>query len=389
MLIKKQSSSQTTNFLLLLFSAFFCLFIINLVCNTEKSIYLNELFSLTGFLIAVYLIFKRQLNKSSISYAIYFLIGYGAMRAIISLPVIDSTYGYLRNLVLWYSIFSFFLGAMFIKYLKPLYNSRSFNSIAIGIYGITLVTGNSIATPSVFPIIFRRYKLETVFIFLALIISYLRLSEATLAVDIFAFLIFSISLKFQSLKKIVLHPLCFTIGLFLFFCLFMFCGFHWGSFYISGYEVLPLIDADILWRLMFGTYIFFQHVLTHSIFGIGFGTPIFYPDPPLTHFIIVTNSSSNPYFAYVIGSHNFIVYVFARLGVIGLIPFILIYLNIFKKMRLIKYSNLSKALFFSFIFITIGAFCNVVLPTPVYASTYWIILGMLYESLKNDEENQH
>jgi hypothetical protein len=43
---------------------------------------------------------------------------------------------------------------------------------------------------------------------------------------------------------------------------------------------------------------------------------------------------------------------------------------------------LDLAIFLSFVLISISASFNVVLESPLYASTYWIIAGMAFQSTK-------
>jgi O-antigen ligase len=119
--------------------------------------------------------------------------------------------------------------------------------------------------------------------------------------------------------------------------------------------------------------------LFHALVGIGFGTPIFNIYNPLNHFLF--EGPPSVVYPYALGAHNFLIFTFTRLGLTGLIPVIAIYLCFFNQVRHKRLDSKTNALFLAFILMTVGALCNVVFATPVYSGTYWVLAGMLFQSL--------
>lgn len=375
-----------SSFFILSFSLFL-LFIFNFVHNIERTIFVNEIFSLAGIIIfAVNINLRRGFSKEPIQICMYFLIGYTFVRAIFSLNDIVNYYGYLRTLVLWYSMFSFFLGLAFFQLLHKKFLSINFiDKSAVPLSLLAAIFGNTIATPAALPLLFKNYKYFIGTLILFLLIIFATKKENTTLATLFVFIILTAILKNKKLKQIFFNSAFLIFLVASFFILLTFTDAHWNKFYALGYSTIPIPSANTTWRLMFWSYAFFHNFLLHPLFGIGFGTPIYQANTPITEFVTATNQLHNFNFIYTIGTHNFLIYVLSRLGIFGFMPLLCIYLIVMETVRQLKLSQLTMALFFSFIFMTIGGLCNVMLLTPLYASSYWIILGMLCGSIEFDK----
>lgn len=350
--------------------------------RTEHYLFLNEFFSACGLFLCVKSL-RSFPRKDLILLSIYFLLIYGLLRAIISACTIQNSIAYFRSLVLWYSIFSFFVGSYIMTHCKKAFESGFYQKIAPGIALISLVTGNSIATPALYPMLFKSYRYSFAIILLLLILLCIYLKEYTLALMIAVFICLTVVFFSKKLTNILFNPLNITL-LFLLFFIFIIVGGNYFiyDFYFNNYSIFPHIPPNILWRYMFWCYATFTQLFLHPLMGIGFGTPIFNSLAPETSFITFTNTQANPLFSYVLGTHNFIIDLLVRLGCIGFIPVFIIYLVIFNKITHYSKQSFSYFIFLSFIFITLGGLANVMLVTPIFASSYWILLGMLCQCFK-------
>ena len=118
----------------------------------EKRLLFNELLSGIGLLILVY---KRiPIIKSPLYIYIVLLISWGGIHCIISLFRMDSLYYYLRNSVIVYSMFAFFIGFFCLKYLNGFFLSiRSVLRYYIGIFLLLPVSH----------FLYERYGMATIF----------------------------------------------------------------------------------------------------------------------------------------------------------------------------------------------------------------------------------
>lgn len=358
------------------------LFIINLACNIEKLTYVNEIFSLLGLIIFVIMTYKKILKHTLISTSVIFFLIYGTVYLITSLTDLNHIYIYLRQFVLIYSTLGFFLGIILLDYLYTF--SNKFAISAVPIFILSILFGNTIATPALFPIIFNKYKSKAMLINMAIFCLYIKHHEATTIVMMILFNVLILANTYKPLKRLLINPTLVQASIFIFFTMMLLVDLYFNSFYLVKYAFFNFHYNDTTWRLMFWSYSFWHNFINHPLFGIGFGTPIFDKHNLLLHFIKQTNANKQLIFPYVLGTHNFFIYILSRLGIFGIAPILLIYISIVSHIKKHSLSNLSYSLLTSFLFISIGGLCNVVLPTPLYASTFWILLGSLYQSFKKD-----
>jgi len=80
-----------------------------------KTFLFNELLSAIGFSLLIYKRFR--IGNDTISLCMLFLLSWGGVHAIVSLARMDSLYYYMRNMVIVYSMMTFFIGFYCFKYL--------------------------------------------------------------------------------------------------------------------------------------------------------------------------------------------------------------------------------------------------------------------------------
>lgn len=344
---------------------------------------LNEMFSLFGFFLFVSnpVIYRKKDYLYNCVMMILFIF---SVYALFSLLIFKSFYGYLRNLVLLYSIFSFFLGIKFFDVLEfigkrdllffsallpsgefyrtsyaaslPLYISRyfkSFNRLVLGIIifivmGVKLYYGGTTSIFIILTLLFfslinkKRWRFAVV-IFIGMVTAFLLYMRP--------YLLFLLEDQYRLDNVVRLNPLF-------------------------------LVDPNATTRIFMWCYLFFK-VFLQNLFGIGLGTIL------LPHDFVWEDLrmwfQDDPYYEYTLGAHNSFVTVAVRFGIIGIAPFIVLYWKLIKDFLKERALSRDSRLYFfyaSFIMITGIASLNVVLESPLLASFYWGILGILYKAKK-------
>jgi len=115
-----------------------------------------------------------------------------------------------------------------------------------------------------------------------------------------------------------------------------------------------------------------------NLLGIGFSTHA------LRYFPIedYTKLDTLP---YVIGAHNSFIYLFTRLGLPYVFIVVYLYASVFKEYyynRAFYRQSYGVIYFYGFFAVSVIAFFNPVLETPIYASAYYILLGFLARQIE-------
>lgn len=353
----------------------------------EKKLLFNELLSVCGLGMLAYKRFK--IERSEITLLLILFLCLSAVHLIVSLWRMDSLYYYLRNSVIVYSVFSFFLGYFTWKYLPSfIAGIRRLLSFYIGFFLLVPVSRflfERFGMSLLFSALIQKRNLKYALLFLMCLcfIYAVVYSSATIMVLFFCFGLLLIIPSYKALKQ-------FTAIGFLFFLIFFvliqpdlaLMDTYYSVSNNEGIETvmrsnsLLALDASTTWR-----FVFWRQAIVDqfplNIPGLGFGTPLFkyYPvyDPE--------KLSTLP---YVMGAHNSYVYLFARLGILYLLLLAGTYRIIFKEYFYFKgyyYKTGFILLFWSFFSISVIAFFNPVLESPVYASAYWLLLGFLAKTI--------
>lgn len=352
----------------------------------EKVFFFNEILSFIGLLLLLY---KRLIIvKSPIYIYVCLLIFIGFCHSLISIFRMDQFYYYLRNSVIVYSMFTFFIGFFGLRYLKEfIVKIRQFLWYYIGIFLFLPVSQflfERYGMATLFPALFRRagkYTLPLLILINGIYaITYKSSTSFVLAVFYF-FLIIIPGYKF--FKQLVVLT-------FIGFCIFFLSILpeldlikNNFSFYdevairavMDSNKILGL-DPNNTWRLVLWKQ-FIIDLFPGNLFGIGFGTPavMYYP---------VADFSKLDSLPYVLGAHNSFIYLFSRLGILYLMIIVPLYSHVFKEYFYQKnyYRNNNEILiFYGFFAITIISLFNPTLESPIFAGGYWLLLGLVARSI--------
>jgi hypothetical protein len=355
----------------------------------EKRLFFNELLSISGLFIFLYK--KLPLVKTQVYIYLFLLIILGICHCIISLFRMDGFYYYLRNSVIVYSMFTFFIGFFTLKYLGPFIKKiRQFLYYYISIFLL-------------FPIskfLFERYGMATLFpallkknigkwglpllILINVVYAITYKSSTSFVLSLFYFVLLLIP-GYKFFKQLSLL----AIIIFFIFLISILPDLNLirNNFSVYNEEAIRAVmssntilglDPNNTWRLVLWKQFIFD-LFPANIFGIGLGTPAikYYP---------VADFSKLESLPYVLGAHNSFIYLFSRLGIIYLLLMVLTYLSIFKEYFYYKqyYKNNNEIfIFYSFFAITIISAFNPTLETPIFAAGYWLILGFTVKSIYN------
>ena len=355
----------------------------------EKFLFFNEFLSATGLLVLLY---KRlPLVKTRIYIYLALLIALCIGHCILSILRMDSFYYYLRNTVIMYSMFTFFIGFFCLHYLGRFITAvRGFLRYYISFLLVVPLSN----------FLFERYGMATIFpallkdgrkkmvlpllIFMNIIYAITYSSSTSFILSMFYFLLL-ISVGYKFFKQVMVIILLLFIGFFvsilpnLSLIQVNYSIYNENAIHnvMSSNKILGL-DPNNTWRLVLWKQ-FLIDLFPANILGIGFGTPAI-------HYFPVADMNNVNSLPYVLGAHNSFIYLFSRLGIIYLLLMVLIYSKIFKEYFYQKQyykSNNEVFIFYSFFAISIISLFNPTLESPIFAGGYWLVLGFVARSIYN------
>lgn len=353
----------------------------------EKILLFNELLAITGFLILVYK--KFRIEKNEINLYIFLLLSLGFIHLLTSLWRLDFLYVYLRNSVIIYSVFSFFIGYFGLKYLeKFILQTKQLLTLYIGFFlflPFSKFLFERFGMSTLFPALLKKQNLKyglPVLIFLCFLYALIYSSATIMVLCLFYTLLLTLP-GYKAFKQFV------GISFILFVVFFIVIQPNLalmdtyysvydseGMFAVMRSNPLLAIDPSTTWRFVFWRQAIVDQ-FPNNIIGIGFGTPLFKYFP-------VYDIEKLSILPYVMGAHNSYVYLFARLGIVYVLITAGIYRIVFKEYFYNKayyYKKGYVAIFWSFFAISLIAFFNPVLESPIYASAYWILLGFTAKAI--------
>lgn len=359
----------------------------------EKYLFFNELLSLAGLCILVGN--RLKIGNDTISKIVLALILLGSLHAVVSIFRMDSVYYYLRNSVILYSMFTYFIGYYGYKYLLP--SLKKIQNTFRLYYTIFLlkpadnVFFDRFSISTALPLLFKRYRgFYTVLLVSTLtVIHALDYKSATSFVAALFLIFLYLSPSYKFFRQVVL------LGFIIFslFFIYFFPNFaliHTSDQPIHDYMAIDQItashfllglDENSTWRLV----LWYQYLVDRfpgNLIGYGFGTPVVF------HFPILDIDKLNT-LPYVIGAHNTFVTLFCRLGIFFIINIILLYTTVFKeyfKFRRHYEKSFDIFIFYSFFAFFILCFFNPALETPLHSGGYWLVLGLLSAAIKKRKE---
>ncbi len=353
----------------------------------EKKLFFNESLAASGFFIWAYKRFR--IEKSDLNIYIILLLCLGCIHLIISLWRMDAFYFYLRNSVIIYSIFTFFLGYFGFKHFSSfILRIRQFLTLYIGLFlavPISKFLFERFGMSTLFPALIQKKNIKYGLIILILLcfVYSVIYSSATIVVLCFFYLLILLLPGYKAFKQV------FGIGFLVFVIFFIYVqpnlalmDTYYSKYNNEGIETVissnPILalDASTTWRLVFWKQAIVDQ-FPKNMAGIGFGTPLFKYYPVYD----VEKMNTLP---YVMGAHNSFVYLFARLGILYVLLLAGIYRTVFKEyfhFKIYYYHTGYVLLFWCFFAVSIIAFFNPVLESPIYASGYWLFLGFLSKAI--------
>jgi hypothetical protein len=354
----------------------------------EKKFFFNEFLALSGMLMLLYKRFR--IGNDPINIYVLLLIIWGLVHMLTSLFRMDVLYYYLRNAVIWYSVFAFFSAYFLHHYLGAFFKKvRGLLKWYMGIFlfiPLTRFFYERVGMSMLFVFFFKKAGKWTLAILIILNFIYgITYSSLTawLIASFYFLLLFAPSYRFFK-QSVLLFLICFI----LFFIYIQpnlsliskdFSPYNEKAILavINSHPVLK-IDPNSTWRLVLWKEVIVDH-FPGNLFGIGFGTPMmtYYPVEDFAKI------SSLP---YVLGAHNSYIYLFGRLGIVYLLITLLIYRNLFKEYYNYKeyyYQNNQVFAFWSFFAISVISLFNPTFASPLFASGYWILLGFTAKAIQD------
>lgn len=360
----------------------------------EKYLFFNELLSFSGFCILVANRFR--IGNDNISKIVLALILLGSFHAVISIFRMDTIYYYLRNSVILYSMFTFFIGYFGYKYFVP--SIKKIRTTLRFYYTIFLlkpaenVFFDRFSISTSLPLLFKRYRgfYTVLLVSIFTVIHALDYKSATSFVAALFLLFLYLSPSYNFFRQVVISGfIIFTLFFIYFFPNFALIHtsdqpiHDWMAInQITSSHYLLGVDENSTWRLVLW-YQYLADRFPGNLFGYGFGTPVVFHFPILD----IDKLATLP---YVIGAHNTFVTLFCRLGIFFLINIILLYTTVFKEYfyyRRYYEKTYDIFIFYSFFAFFILCFFNPALETPLHSGGYWLILGLLTGSIKKRNEN--
>ena len=359
----------------------------------EKYLFFNELLSLAGFCILAANRFK--IGNDPISKIVLALILLGILHAAISLFRMDTIYYYLRNSVILYSMFTFFIGYYgyhyFFSTIKKVQNYFRFYYTIFLLKPAENVFFDRFSISTSLPLLFKRHRgfYTVLLVSFFTIIHALDYKSATSFVAALFLIFLYLSPSYNFFRQIVLAGFFFFTVFFIYFFP-NFALIHTSDQPLHDYFAMQRIlasscwlnlDENSTWRLV----LWYQYLVDRfpgNLFGYGFGTPVVFHFPILDEDKILT-------LPYVIGAHNTFVTLFCRLGIFFIINIILLYTFVFKeyfKFRRVYEKSYDIFLFYSFFAFFILCFFNPALETPLHSGGYWLVLGLLAKAIKKRKD---
>lgn len=384
----------------------FFLFIAQSTFSTlERYIFSNELFVFAGIALLIFnfnyileAVKKDYLKGFYLIHLFFILLLWGFFEIIYSILFLKTTtnvYVFFRTTVIWYSMFSFFLGLKFYNlfvlfFFKKVKSKKKwlitlFNAFSSDRYNLALL-----------PLIHNKTN-RVIFIIVLLLLVFIKGEDTPKVIFIATIFLYLFNKKNKFYSWLFNPILLFTLFILSLISL-LYLSNKFSLFFdldiADAYQYIDVIPSagvgNIIWRIMFWAYELKTVTLSSVngfVFGFGFGTPIFDINSAPS-FLLISNDTPNE--EYYLGTHNSILYILFKQGIIAFVLFLSIIFSVFNRLKKINKQNgyLPNDLiyfFLSFIFIFIAALFNVVLESALYASVFWIHIGMLYQAISKYE----
>lgn len=366
----------------------------------ERKFFFNEILSLIGFIILLrYSLkkdFKLHVPRLDLFKLLMFFWALCGFYIFVSLFFKTNWYFYFRHFVIFYSTFTFFIAFFWKDYFLHFMQKirKKFTLIILLLiptyppsYEGRLLDRYSGSV--FFPFFFKKIRFSAYIILLILNFAYAYFFQS-LTGTLMAILVFIMMI----IPSYSVFRLLFITAFISFISLFIYLSPNLAK-YSEGakgsnlfgnqekvYQSSKILSADpnSSWRMVYWYRIVVER-FPENLLGIGFGTPYLpYQEGKDT----AESNYDDEHDAHLTGTHNSYITIFARLGVLALVFFFVLYTIVLKEFYRFKqyYIANNHILFFiGFFAISIIALFNPTLETPTYAGTYWFFLGLVAKSI--------
>ncbi len=384
----------------------------------ERNFYFNEILSLIGFIFFLTKVIKIIDKKIHFYFFLNFLekmwlmfLLLGICHLIFSWNIKTNLYYYLRNSVIVYSCFSFWIGYYLLEnfkvfFYKIRYYFLAYSAIALCFQLFLWIDRYALSV--FFPWFFINKKLTNIkknilFIFYVVYAILYPSSTTPFVAAGLALILFSPNFKvFSAIFTLIL------VGFISFMVYFSpnmaknkeggDCCLYGNLAIVKDSHPVFAIDLNATWR----TIVWYKAIteeLPHHLLGKGFGTPMFaYNNNMLTTYYVGMHADYGKhkpeYETHVSGLHNTYLTLVLRLGMPYLLIFFATYFYIFRnfyKNKIVYGQQGQIPIFLGFFAISIIGLFNLSLESPIYASLYWVSMGFVAKviSQAHNEPNKN
>ncbi|MCS6955828.1 MAG: O-antigen ligase family protein [Candidatus Calescibacterium sp.] len=398
----------------------FCIFFLYGLNHTifERKFFFNEILSLLGLILFFrnLALQKLPLKISKIqNHIIFYVFAFWLLcivHLITSISIKTNWYYYLRNSVIFYSSFSFWIGYFLYEDFRVFFHKIKYLILLLLLIGeiisilfdVYILDRYSVAV--FIPLIFidRKFTYKHLLYIIALALFHsFQQPSATLF-----FLIVGITILYfiPSYKLFVIFA---SLTLVLFISFFVLFSSHleknkingdcclYGNLYavVTSHKIFAY-DGNSTWRAVLW-YKAITERFSENLWGIGFGTPLLYYHKNMHVQYFEEMHKFSPrgnaeYEIHVSGLHNTFLTLFLRLGIIILFWFFVVYANIFHffyQFKSILSNSGELSIFLSFIAISFIGLFNLLLESPIYASLFWVLLGVISKMIETKKNTNY
>lgn len=369
----------------------------------ERKLLFNELLSLFGIGLFLKKSFRRKgkfmLPQSGLYRLMIFYLCLAGFHLILSIFWKTNWYFYIRNAVIFYAAFTFFIGFYYYDYAKAFYRKSrgfmaSFFAFAFAFPRPSLLMDRYNATVF-FPLLFFGRNLHHIIfwgLFLVLCFIYtLTYVSSTIILTAMLLSLIMYLRRYLYLKFIFLSG--FSVFIFFFVSLMPALQLYkTGEYRLFGnvHEVyrqnkLLQVDYNSSWRLILWYRVSVER-FPENIVGLGYGTPLI---EYKKGYNTAESNHDDEHDAHVIGVHNTYLTTAVRLGLLYVFILYAIYRITFKEYYKYRryYIETEDVLFMlGFFAVSVIGIFNLVIESPTVAALYWTFLGFFAKIIYNRQQ---
>ncbi len=351
----------------------------------ERKFFANEIFSIIGF----FLFLSKPvlyIRKDYIYNTVIVILSVFFFYMVLSLFIFENFHGYLRNTVIVYSVFSFFLGLRLFGTLSRISKINLFFLSALFPSGSFYRTSYAVLLPLYLSRYSNTFNIVSLFGLISVMagVAVYYGGQTAFLVILMLLLLHIMNRWIQIVAFICLALL--SVSFFIFINPYMDALLEGNWYSVEGKHILLGLDANLTMRFYFWGYVFFER-FSGNLFGIGLGTPLMSEYFVRYQLFLQHGLKGNELIEYTLGPHNSYLTILARCGIIGIIPFIVLYWKLTADFIQCKANPIHRKqifFFYAFFIISGSATVNVVLESPMQASLYWGTLGMLCQARRDN-----